>query len=741
MTNSGGPTRRTCGRWSSWAVAAWLVVGATAAVAEQARGPEIVAVRIGFDGRYKLGRWTALEIAVRGGDRPTLGYLSVVVPDGDDTPSRYATPANRPLQVVPGQTTRNVLYIKPGRELDELTVRFTPLEGDPVEATFESNATRGPGTLAWALDERQKLYVVVGPPIGLAWPQGAKLDEQVVLADTSQLPTRWYGYDAVDVLVFSTSQAETFRQLREDSAQLSALEDWLKLGGRLVLAVGAEARSVLDANSPLASFAPGKLADVETLKRGDALEKFVGAKQRIPFTGRGESQGLLAARLEHPQGVVLVEEGDLPLVVCTPRGFGQITFVAFDLDRRPIADWKLRGDLARQLLAPKAKASPATNRPGPAHSFTIGYSDLSGQLRGALDQFRGVRIVPFWVVGTLIFGYILLVGPIDYLVVRRVFKRMELTWITFPAIVLVVSVGAYGAARWTKGSQLRINQVDLVDVDAASGLVRGTSWSNIFSPVAASYDLSLQPARLGGEQVSAPQPLFSWLGQPGTAWNAMQAPRGGPRLFARAYQVSSQLDALLGVPIDVWSTKAFVGRWTDRRPESIEAALVETERNALEGTLASRLPCPLKDVLVAYDRWAYQWDRLEPGQTLKIEPRNERDLQTVLKSFHAVKNKQNDTYVYQGQPFDQSSHDIPGIVRQMMFYQEAGAEGYTHMSNEYQQFVDTSDHLTLRQAILVGQVVDDNYRASQLLRSGQPLAGAHDYWAFYRVLLPVKQEE
>ena len=162
----------------------------------------------------------------------------------------------------------------------------------------------------------------------------------------------------------------------------------------------------------------------------------------------------------------------------------------------------------------------------------------------------------------------------------------------------------------------------------------------------------------------------------------MQGPAGGPRLFARPYHVSEQLDALLGVPIDVWSTKAFVGRWTDRQPGVDRGHTWSTDRNALEGTLVSRLPCPLKDVLLAYDRWAYQWDRLEPGQTLQIEPHNERDLQTVLKSFHAVKNKQNGTFVFQAQPFDQLSHDIPDIVRQMMFYQEAGAEGYTHLSNQ-----------------------------------------------------------
>ena len=143
-------------------------------------------------------------------------------------------------------------------------------------------------------------------------------------------------------------------------------------------------------------------------------------------------------------------------------------------------------------------------------------------------------------------------------------------------------------------------------------------------------------------------------------------------------------------------------------------------------------------MLLAYDRWAYQWDRLEPGQKLEIESRHERDLQTVLKSLQAVKNKQNDSFVFKAEAYDTSSHDIPYIVRHMMFYRESGGENYTHLTNGFQPFIDTSEHLALRQAILVGQVADENYRASQLERSGQPLEAAQDYWAFYRILLPVE---
>jgi len=77
-----------------------------------------------------------------------------------------------------------------------------------------------------------------------------------------------------------------------------------------------------------------------------------------------------------------------------------------------------------------------------------GYNDLSGQLRSALDRFTGVRLVPFWFVASLIVVYILLIGPGDYFFLRKVVGRMEWTWLTFPAIVIIVSVAAcYVPAR------------------------------------------------------------------------------------------------------------------------------------------------------------------------------------------------------------------------------------------------------------------------------------------------------
>ena len=80
-----------------------------------------------------------------------------------------------------------------------------------------------------------------------------------------------------------------------------------------------------------------------------------------------------------------------------------------------------------------------------------------------------MRLVPFWLVAGLILIYLLLIGPGDYFLLRKLGGRMTWTWLTFPAVVVLVCLGAYVLAHAMKGSEVKINQLDLVDVDAASG--------------------------------------------------------------------------------------------------------------------------------------------------------------------------------------------------------------------------------------------------------------------------------
>ena len=410
---------------------------------------------------------------------------------------------------------------------------------------------------------------------------------------------------------------------------------------------------------------------------------------------------LRVPRLADVQGMIEAQEADLPLVIRTPRGFGQILFVAADLDRPPLDKWPDRPMLVAKLLdMPTGHGEESEEVTAMMH---FGYSDLSGQLRSALDCFDGVRLAPFWLVAGLIVVYLLLIGPGDYLFLRKVVGRMDWTWLTFPAVVLLVCLGAYLLAYRLKGDQIKVNQADLVDVDAASGLMRGATWLNVFSPRMESFDLAIQPRLPDGGLSSSVRVWMAWLGLPGAALGGMNPRAGGPTLWTQPYSFSPSLDALCNVPVPVWATKSLCARWNAPTKAFPQADLTD-DNQLLVGTLVNTLDFPLEQCIVAFGRSVYELGTIGPGESARLGAMSKRsELKTLLTGRKVVFTETNDKYRQEVTPYDQSSTDVPYILRTMMFYQAAGAERYTGLWNVYQDFVDLSTLLEADRAILVAQ--------------------------------------
>ena len=387
---------------------------------------------------------------------------------------------------------------------------------DVAEKTFNTPNSPPEDKFADTLRGGERLIVSVGRNSGLekAVPgtEGEHPKNVVASVDSlARLPTRWEGYEGVDIVLISTSRPEVFENTLPENARIEALEQWVRMGGTLVLCAGSQAETALHAKSPLARFVPGRF-DKTVFKQTSGWEAYAKSHGKpISPPKPGEKVELPTARLFDPQGKIEAGMADLPLVVRKPQGLGQVVFVATDLDRGPIRDWPDRGSLLAAVLnLPVSEPAVATDEQGPNY----GYHDLAGQLRSAVELPRDVHLVPFFVVALLVIAYILLIGPGDYFLLRRLGRGMQWTWITFPAIVVLFSVGAYLAAYWLKGNQLRVSQVDLVDIDA-EGTARGATWFSVFSPRGESFDLSMRPRLPDGQTPQQPSVALAWFGKAG----------------------------------------------------------------------------------------------------------------------------------------------------------------------------------------------------------------------------------
>ena len=722
-----------------------LLLFAKDGMAQDASIPEIAAVRVGIGGCYKAGLWTPIEVTVRGGNAAWAGQVSVLAPDSDGVPCRFSTPAESPCRIDAGKTAPVKLCVRIGRSVGELTVELRQADGPVVRRTLKAGTSDGASDYRPALSSTEGLVLVVGPDTfpaeelfgGMRPTAGGRMAVAHV-TDVAQLPDQWYGYESIDQVVLATSDPKVYAAWTAASPQVAALEQWLRLGGAALVCAGRHAEATLGPGKALARFVPGRIARTVPLRQSAAIESYCGSPVAIPRTGVAQYLDLPVPQLVDVRGTVEVREGDLPLVVRSAREFGHLVFAAFDLDTPPFAIWQDRGQLVNKLLDVDEMPAEATHDAAVLH---YGFDDLAGQLRSALDQFADVPFVPFSLIVATVIGYLVLIGPVDYFVMRKLGRRMELTWITLPCIVTAVCVGAYALAHAMKGDQMRVNQVDLVDVDLSSGALRGTAWADVFSPAVERYDFSFRPNRFDGSADTTARPVVGWLGLPGDALGGMNPKTSTASAGRQSYEFSPSLDAMRGVPVPVWSSKSFTARWTTTAANRLSAQIAEKDRTPV-GTVTNTLGVPLKECLLCYGRWAYRLGDLAPGDSAEVSAVSERrDLTMLLtgQQFLFEEGSQRTT------PYDRGSVDVSYIVRAMMFFKAAGGFRYTGLVHRQQSFIDESGLLKTDHAILValgpqGKPQSPGHGAS-LVCDGQVLAGAKDRHAtIYRFVIPVAKE-
>jgi len=712
-----------------------------------ADAPTIQQIHIGFGGTYKLGCWTPITIELTGGAQSYTGQVAVTVPDTDGVPTKILSANDRPVGVDPGQSTSVSLFIRVGQARSVIQVQFL-VEGQVLaDRKFYVDSGQESGAVSNGLAATNRLLLEFGPSSGIGElvrttnNEDEQLATKIVRVETAaELPTSWIGYEAIDTVLLTTSQPELYRPLLSNPGRLAALKRWVELGGHLVVFCGSEAEELLSVDGPLVGLIPGTFVESVPLKQWHPLETFSGAER----PKGGSRLDLRVPKLVDVHGQILAHAGSidttLPLVVRSRLGFGELVFVAMDFDQGALRDWKGRTSFLRNLFDwPDNEEAVQQNDQGLA---SIGSDDMIGIVRNALDsKFIGVEVVPFALVAFLVVIYILLIGPGDYFLVKKYLKRPELTWITFPIMVLGVSAAAYWYANSKKGDQLRVNQVEIVDVDTTSGLVRGTVWSHFFTPRVDQYHLTLHPDFLGEAPMIASSQQVAWLGLPGYSLGGMQSNATQTSVFSRGYTLASDRTSMQNVPVQVWSTKTITARWSASAGESIQADLQRTSDELLEGQFTNSTGINLEDCLLLYGRWAFHLGKVADNSTHKIDlTRQPRTVKTSLTSATAGDETESNTADDGTVPFRLAETDVTRLAKTMMFFEAINGERYSGKLNRYQSFVDLS-HL-LKQADVAILLAKSPATASQWHNGEQPLRSDDDRrWTFYRFVLDVKKSE
>jgi hypothetical protein len=787
-----------------------------ALAAAQARGRvSIDDVRIGFSAApelgepvdvknrmsfFKSGAWTPVYVDITAGPEGLEGaQLIVEVSDSDDIQSNYVISLPR---LDPREAFTALTYAKPGTAGGDLTAT---VQVGGKNYLFKKSIEQ---YQSFNLDE--VLYLTVGSRLAGLRRTVLAINEQAEQAqgpqqwknfyrprasfidDVELLPTRWFGYASVDLMILTTGNLDFVTKLLNDQKnRKQALAEWVRRGGRLLISMGRNQDVANKLLEQMQISLPVRITGTRPVPQLDDVEKWLSnrlpdQRKSFPLRNRETKDGKIppidVTKLETtaPDLDVLIRlEKEQPLMVRMPQGRGQVMLVAFDLDQPPFTAWGAQSYFWEALLIQAhfltrdlgRDTQDQQGRSGSGSGDKESNIELAADLQQGLEHFGDVPVISFGWVALFILVYIIIVGPLDYFFLKKVVKRLELTWITFPTVVLVVSAVAYFAAYSLKGNDLKINKIDLVDIDLANQKAYGDAWFTLFSPRIQLYTIGIEPAapvwaQETEEEKKASGVMVSWLGRPGLDSGGFNRPRS-QSLFRRAYYYAADATGMEGVPIQVWSSKSFAASWErpldpGRMPFTAELRHPNGNPEKIEGSITNHLPVALEEAWLVYgtgnpDPQVYALKSLAPNEkkTIRIDPGQQTD-RSELKSWVSSGIMRS---LAPGNRGSSSQYRTVGsaasMLKKALFFEAPGQN--QHVRNNTLRYLDQSWRLVKHQgeAMLFGylnidygaaETVNQNAGTPTRLWLGQlpgsqyePLAGTLQQETYLRVFLPVTQ--
>lgn len=721
-------------------------------VAWAAEPVEIAGVRVGLNGRFKLGMWNALDVHVTG-PAGTSVTCTVTTPD----------PNGQPVVTEVGSGTLDAngeSWISGGfrsGRLDaalRLQLHNTEDDSNAIVATriisTGGTARTVDGEPIRALPPLSRMWLVVGEQPAFAeaakrWNDSGAGEVSVGRFDGLQrLPDDAQVLEGLDLAVLPAS-------LEVTPPQSEVLREWVARGGRLVITAGTGGRKLRD--GALGSWLPSA-----PIEEGE-LHNLGGLSSVVPGSSLLRVRGTVpAAQLPNECGAILATGLEGPLAIRDAYGFGTVTILGVDLDRRPLSTWDEDSQALLALFladesAPWVQDLGATGTaPRSSELNPTGVSDLQTQLNNSLDHFEGVERASHWNVLGWMALLLLLVGPVDYLLVHTWLGRPHLTWLTLPVWIGVVSFSALSLGNSSNESPLTTRQIDLLDVDAAQGIVRGRSWLGLYSPVTHRYRITARPSnRLVSSETTKRAAEISWVARPEAGFRGMYRP-GGLNLGEAGYRIDRGEDEINNLPVRIWSSTSVGYEWSEEdkalTSELIDANLTATGGNRLQGTITHHFPGQISDWFIAYGSFAYMprtsrgeiQQPLEAGTTWSLKGAKSNILRGVLirlsQGTVTGRDGKREETVVSRENYDPLNLDPFDILRVTSFHDVAGGSGYTGLHLQAMPGGDLSPLVELDRAVLFGKL---RVRSATFKVDDRP-APIQDHNAFVRVVIPVERK-
>lgn len=389
------------------------------------------------------------------------------------------------------------------------------------------------------------------------------------------------------------------------AAQLAALQTWVRQGGTLLLAGGPEADRTL--GTLPAGLLPGALNGVTPIGARTALlppgwPTALPGQSAVPVS---VSLALVVSQLAPASGAqVVYASGKTPLIVQAQKGQGRVFYLAYDPTLEPVLSWQgasllwegilLRG-LGDGVLAHASTSSSA----GPQQPI------LAARMSTLLQSLLPNTVPsPGWGLGILLIGYILLLGPVRFLLIT-LFKRRDWSWRIVLSSIVVFSLLSYALALRQKGSTVVSNSISIAVLGQDGAPASITTYVGVFVPNEGNFQVHIP-----GNGLVQPSPETLYTATSGSASASVASP-------ATVVGTQSGNDVNLQ-GVDIWTMHSLLSQ-QDRQLHQGLTSQLTVQHGALVGTVTNTLGYALTDAFLLLPNAALKLGNMPAGATKHVK--------------------------------------------------------------------------------------------------------------------------
>ena len=438
--------------------------------------------------RYRANTWAPIRVRLENDGPAVRGDVRI---SGGGQGSTFSLP----VEVASGARQEHVMYALVGPLGGRFRVALVSDESELSTVDLRVGTIDTNGASVYVVAERPEALVeTVREMVASA---GSR-DPSIVSIDVDDLPSRAQGLASADVIVWQDVESSGL-----DAQRLDALRAWLATGGNLVIFGGSTGIATLTGfPEDMLPYRPERVADVPPTDVQAIFGTLPAASAAVP--------AVIGPLVE---GTTLASSTDGVIAARTPYGQGSVALIGVDPTLPALND----STTAKPFWA---RVLPTT---GPTTDLVLGGSDEF--LVYSLGSLPSVQVPKFEQLAILVVAYVVAVGPLNYVVLRRR-NRREWAWVTMPVTMLVFAIGAYAYGVSLRGGSVIVNE--LAVVHGAAGAERGVAESHVglYSPTRATFDIQVAGDVLLSSPVTndqrgelAVQPIDVIEGDPSTLRN------------------------------------------------------------------------------------------------------------------------------------------------------------------------------------------------------------------------------